>query len=63
MVGEWAQNLQSHSEQVCGKYGFREALDEFTKSIGWILGLGMQQQQDSFGGVRYGVPLNLSSGF
>ena len=28
-----------------GRYGFKEALEEFTRSLGWIIGLDQQQQQ------------------
>lgn len=40
VVGEWAHNLSFHSTQVGGRFEFKEALDEFTQQVGWIIGLG-----------------------
>ncbi len=45
-VGEWAHNLAFHSAQVQGKFGFKEALDDFTRGLGWIIGFnGVEANQ------------------
>jgi protein Cut8 len=36
-VSEWERHLQSHSDQVKGRFGFNEALLEFRSQFGWIL--------------------------
>ncbi|KAK6099042.1 Tethering factor for nuclear proteasome sts1 [Batrachochytrium dendrobatidis] len=39
MVGEWARNLHLHAAQVKQAYGLGEALQEFKRQLGWIIGL------------------------
>ncbi|KAJ3369247.1 Tethering factor for nuclear proteasome sts1 [Kappamyces sp. JEL0680] len=39
VVGEWAHNLSFHNTQVGEKHGFKEALDELTRGLGWVIGL------------------------
>lgn len=37
-VGEWAHHLMLHCNEVEGKYGFKECMDDFKRNLGWILG-------------------------
>ncbi|KAI8998135.1 Cut8 six-helix bundle-domain-containing protein [Gaertneriomyces semiglobifer] len=38
-VGEWARNLNQHSMEVKGEYGFAGAYELFVKDLGWLIGL------------------------
>ena len=58
-VGEWAHNLVFHCNQVEGQYGFKEALDEFTRSLGWIIGIN-EMNQTSLSSQF--VPLGMQAG-
>jgi hypothetical protein len=39
MVGEWYHNLTLHSTELNHGFGFKEALDEFKRTMGWIIGV------------------------
>ena len=61
MVGEWAHNLAFHSSQVDGKFGFKEAMDEFCKYLGWIIGLDGNGARSLL--EAKGIPFGMGSGF
>jgi hypothetical protein len=38
LVGEWYHHLVLHCTEVNNSFGFKEALDEFKRTMGWVLG-------------------------
>jgi hypothetical protein len=59
-VGEWAHTLAFHCNQVEGRYGFKETLDEFTRSLGWII--GMNDLGDRLSLSNQFVPFGMQAG-
>jgi hypothetical protein len=40
LVGEWYRDLLTESNNLKGSHGFMEALEDFNRALGWIIGVG-----------------------
>ncbi|KAJ3336844.1 Tethering factor for nuclear proteasome sts1 [Gonapodya sp. JEL0774] len=66
-VSEWGKTIASHSDQVGGAHGFREAVYEFKASLGWLVGLfpsdrEVAEYNYANGQADASVPLSRSNG-
>jgi hypothetical protein len=39
LITEWGKNLQTHAQHANGQFGFSEALQEYKRELGWLVGV------------------------